>query len=82
MSIGLGTHIHRAAQRHPGKAALIDHGQVFSYAEFNDRTDRLANALLDLGVEPGERVAVLMDNAHEPIEAFAAAMKAGFTMSR
>ena len=79
MSIGLGTHISRAAQRHPGKAALIDHGQVFSYAEFNDRTDRLANALLALGVEPGDRVAVLMDNAHEPIEAFAAAMKAGFT---
>jgi long-chain acyl-CoA synthetase len=79
MSIGLGTHISRAAQRHPGKAALIDHGQVFSYAVFNDRTDRLANALLDLGVEPGERVAVLMDNAHEPIEVFAAAMKAGFT---
>ena len=78
-SIGLGTHIERAARRHPGKAALIDHGQVFSYAEFNDRTDRLANALLDLGLAPGDRVAVLMDNAHEPIEAFAAAMKAGFT---
>ncbi len=79
MSIGLGTHIHRAAQRHPAKAALIDHGEVISYAEFNERTDRLANGLLGLGLEPGERVAVLMDNAHEPIEAFAAAMKAGFT---
>lgn len=28
---------------------------------------------------PGDRVAVLMDNAHRPIEAFATAMKAGFT---
>lgn len=79
MSIGLGTHIQRAAQRHPGKAALVDHGQVFSYAQFNDRTDRLANALLGLGLIPGERIAVLMDNAHEPIEVFAASMKAGFT---
>ena len=59
MSIGLGTHIHRAAQRHPAKAALIDHGEVISYAEFNERTDRLANGLLGLGLEPGERVAVL-----------------------
>lgn len=79
MGLGLGSHIRRAAQRHPGKAALIDHGEVFSYATFNERTDRLANGLLDLGLKPGDRVAVLMDNAHEPIEAFAAAMKAGFT---
>ena len=79
MSIGLGSHIRRAAQRHPTKPALIDHGQVFSYAAFNERTDRLANGLLGLGLMPGDRVAVVMDNAHEPIEAFAAAMKAGFT---
>ena len=79
MSIGLGTHIQRAARRHPDKAALIDHGEVFSYAGFNERTDRLANGLMALGLTAGERVAVLMDNAHEPIEVFAAAMKAGFT---
>jgi hypothetical protein len=30
MSIGLGTHIHRAARRHPGHAALVDHGEIFS----------------------------------------------------
>ena len=50
MSIGLGHHIRRAAQRHPGKAALLDHGEVFSYAEFHQRTDRLANALLALSL--------------------------------
>lgn len=82
MSIGLGHHIRRAAQRHPSKAALLDHGEVFSYAAFHERTDRLANALLVAGLQPGDRVAVLMDNAHQPIEAFAAAMKRASPTSR
>jgi len=77
MGIGLGHHIRRAAQRHPSKAALL-----FSYAAFHDRTDRLANALLAAGLQPGDRVAVLMDNAHQPIEAFAAAMKRASPTSR
>jgi acyl-CoA synthetase (AMP-forming)/AMP-acid ligase II len=79
MNLGLGNYIARAAQRHPGKPALIDRGEVISFAAFNERTDRLANALLGLGIAAGDRVCVLMDNAHEPIEVFAAAMKAGFT---
>jgi acyl-CoA synthetase (AMP-forming)/AMP-acid ligase II len=79
MSVGLGTHLHRAARRHPGKPALVDHGETISYAQLDHRTDKLASAMLALGLGPGDRVAVLMDNAHEPIEAFAAAMKAGFT---
>ncbi len=79
MSVGIGYHIDRAARRYPDKAAIIDKGVEHSYRAFGERTQRLARALLDLGARPGDRVAVFMDNRHEALEAFGAAMKAGFT---
>jgi len=36
-----------------------------TYAELGDRACRLANALSDLGLRPGDRVAVLADNQLE-----------------
>jgi len=43
-----------------------DHTQT--YGQLWDRSCRLANALLDLGVRPGDRVGVLTDNRPESVE--------------
>jgi acyl-CoA synthetase (AMP-forming)/AMP-acid ligase II len=48
-----------------------------TYAELGDRAARLANALLDLGLRPGDRVAVLADNQLETIEQVAGIAVAG-----
>jgi acyl-CoA synthetase (AMP-forming)/AMP-acid ligase II len=48
-----------------GRQALIDGASELSWAEFADATAQVANGLKALGVQPRERVAVLMDNRLE-----------------
>ncbi|HDM78435.1 MAG TPA: AMP-dependent synthetase, partial [Deltaproteobacteria bacterium] len=41
------------------KTAVICEGQRWTYAQYGERVERLANALEDLGIQPQERVAYL-----------------------
>ena len=53
----------------PDQEAAVDGTRRVSWAEFADRTTRLANALLgELGVRPGDRVAFLGENCLEGLE--------------
>jgi amino acid adenylation domain-containing protein len=45
-----------------GKPAVIVEGRSYSYTELLDAALRLAAALRERGVEPGDRVAIYMDN--------------------
>jgi len=71
--------ISRSARRHPDKTALVFQGESRSYAELDERTNRLANALAERGVRRGDNVAVLMLNRLEFVEAFFGCHKAGAT---
>ncbi|WP_236795003.1 long-chain-fatty-acid--CoA ligase [Amycolatopsis sp. GM8] len=55
--------LHRAVQHHPGQAMTIYGTRVRTHAEVADRTARLAAALRGLGVNPGDRVAMLALNS-------------------
>jgi acyl-CoA synthetase (AMP-forming)/AMP-acid ligase II len=57
--------------------AVSFEGQSQTYAQLWDRACRLATALLAVGLEPGNRVAVLADNQLECIEQAAALALAG-----
>jgi non-ribosomal peptide synthetase component F/thioesterase domain-containing protein len=50
----------RAAQRWPDKAAVVDAQARLTYAQLNRRVNRLAHRLLAQGVQPGDRVAVVL----------------------
>ena len=52
----------------PNKVALICEGRSLTYAEFNTRARRVANALSNLGVRTGDRVAVMAHNSIELLE--------------
>ncbi len=69
----LGISAHAAAT--PNKAALISGDVTRTFAEFEDRTNRLAHALWVRGVRAGDRVAVMLPNGIEFFEAWAAATK-------
>ncbi|MFO0865275.1 MAG: class I adenylate-forming enzyme family protein [Gemmataceae bacterium] len=45
-----------------GKEALVAEGRRLSYSEWLDRSLRLGRSLQDLGTQPGDRVAVFMEN--------------------
>jgi long-chain acyl-CoA synthetase len=69
----LGISAHAAAT--PDKPALMLGDTVRTYADFDDRTTRLAHALARRGVRAGDRVAIMMPNSIEFFEAWAAATK-------
>lgn len=61
----------------PGRPALENNGQVWSYAELNDRVNRLVQVLVGYGIGRGDRVAMLSENRHEYVEILLAAAKLG-----
>ncbi len=70
----------RNALLHPDKTALVFNNRRMSHAQFAERSFRLANALLSLGLRRQERVAVLAPNCPEYLEAFCACECAGLVI--
>lgn len=74
----IGEWVEKRASLHPDEPAIIsDDGRVFTYSEFSQRVNRLANALPAIGITKGERIAVLFPNNPEFLEVLFAAAKIG-----
>lgn len=73
----VGRTLSMIAECEPKHPALVFYGLRLTYAELNTRACRLANALSGLGVTKGDRVAVLLPNRSEFIEAYFASAKIG-----
>jgi malonyl-CoA/methylmalonyl-CoA synthetase len=56
---------------------MIVAGKVCSYGELARRTARMANALLALGLQPGERVVAQIDKSGDAIILYLATLRAG-----
>lgn len=56
-------------------------GRLTSFAEFDVKTNRVANALIAMGVKKGERIAYLGKNSDLYFELLMGAMKAGVVMA-
>ncbi|MDP3936907.1 MAG: AMP-binding protein [Deltaproteobacteria bacterium] len=67
----------RAAKRWPEQTAIVDGPRRSTYRELDARASRLARALVQLGLEPGERVAVVQQNRTEYVETAIAIARAG-----
>lgn len=65
------------ARLQPEKLGARDLDRVLTYRQWNARASRLANALLGIGLRPGDRFAVLAFNRVEWAEIYCAAAKAG-----
>ena len=79
MSQNIGQLLTKRAYRDPGLEALIEpaSGRRFTYGELNARSNRVANALTDMGIDDGDRVGLLLMNGVEFIESFFAVAKIG-----
>ena len=78
-SLAVGKILRNAAIRHHEKEAVycVHTGRRFSYLELNERTNRLANGLMDLGLKKGDDIAFLLTNRCEIAEAYFAIAKTG-----
>jgi len=65
-----------SASRNPDSPALVGPGGNYSYAELDALTDRLAGALLRLGMRPLDRVIYQIGNSNELLFFFLACLKA------
>jgi len=69
----------RAVESFPDRPALIDGDVRLTYRALGERVNRLANALCGMGLERGDRVAILDWNSHRYAEAYYACAVAGLT---
>lgn len=67
----------QSARYNARRTAVVHRDRRLSFEEAWDRACRLANALLELGMQPGDRVGVLEDNSIEAQDIFAGAAIAG-----
>ena len=75
--INIGDWIRKWSFLQPHKKALIYEERPYTYQEVNLRTNQLCHLLLNLGVQKGDRVSVLLYNCHQYLEIFFALSKIG-----
>jgi len=61
----------------PERDCVVLETQRYSFEQINERSNRLANALADIGVSQGDRVAMLQVNCNQYLEAYYAVSKLG-----
>ncbi len=64
-------------ERDPEKVAVVDGKAEYTYADLEHGSGSLCAALVDAGVEKGDRVGVFMEKSWEAIVAMLAASRAG-----
>ena len=77
MEFTLGYLLKRSAWKFPNKTAIVFEGKRITYDELDQRVNRLANALLKLGIKKGDKIASMMFNSSDLIEVYFAAAKIG-----
>ncbi|TET75205.1 MAG: long-chain fatty acid--CoA ligase [Dehalococcoidia bacterium] len=74
--------LEESANRFPKQTAIIfpgafDDEYLMSYRDLAEKSNRLANALIDLGVKKGDRVALLLPNCPQFVISYYAVLKVG-----
>src|SRR3990172_7558627 len=64
----------------PDRPAVLFEGKSFTFAQIAESANRLANALLGIGIKKEDRVGVIQVNCNEFLEIYNAIAKAGAIM--
>src|SRR6478609_2061332 len=76
-SLAIGEVLPEAARRFGDKVALIVGAEAFSFSELDAMSNGVANGLVAVGVEPGDRVTLYGPNCWEWLVAYYAIAKSG-----
>ena len=61
----------------PERDGIVFDGKRWTYAQLGERSNRLANALMRLGIKKGDRIGILQVNCNQYVESYFAAAKLG-----
>jgi len=76
----VGDILRRNAKLYGKKIGLVDGQKRFTYKQINERVNRLANALKNLGLKKGDKIAFMAGNCHQFVEAYFAVAKVGLVI--
>jgi long-chain acyl-CoA synthetase len=80
VSADVAARLRETARRAPDRVALVWQDQTVTYGELDHRVDLAAAGFQHLGVRPGDRVAVVLGNVPQFVEAYFGALRAGATV--
>ena len=69
--------LRHAERQYPGRTAVVCGEKRFTYKQFGERVGLLAGALLEAGIQSGDRIAYLGVNTHRLMEAYYGVLEAG-----
>jgi acyl-CoA synthetase (AMP-forming)/AMP-acid ligase II len=75
--LAINTLLVRHARYRPDHLAVVFGQHRLTFGDFNLRVNRLANALIDLGLRKDDKVATILDNSLELLEIYQAVAKTG-----
>ena len=75
--MNIAKHLERSAFFFPDRPAVVEESREVSYRELNHRTDRIALALLDQGVQPGDFIGLCAPNSADWLAVYFGVLKAG-----
>jgi acyl-CoA synthetase (AMP-forming)/AMP-acid ligase II len=78
--LNLGQILKVNAKKFPNTVALKDKSKKLTYPELNHRVNQLSHSLLDLGLNKGDKIAVLLENCIEIVEVYLATAKTGLVI--
>jgi len=75
--MNIARNLERSAFFFPSRPVVSEAGVEISYAELNDRANRMATAMIRLGVQPGDHVALCAPNSADWLAFYFGVLKAG-----
>jgi len=69
------------ARKYPDHIAFMDKSRRYTFPESNRRVNRLAHALLSLGLKKGDKISCYLENCIEICELYVAAAKTGIIIN-
>ncbi|BCB04179.1 class I adenylate-forming enzyme family protein [Bacillus sp. KH172YL63] len=73
----IGSYLEQNARKKKDKVAIKCEGRTYTYKQFNEEVNKLAHGLLALGIEKGDKMALMMKNSDQYVLAFFAGAKIG-----
>lgn len=65
------------ARKYPEKEAIVFKDLRFNYSEMDHLSNQFANALINLGIKKGDRIAIMMRNSEKYVAVYFGILKAG-----